>query len=370
MRLYATGFNGHAQLNNNSTDDAHAFAEVAAKVSEICLATWSTLTWAEDSLIVTQGHQRFTIPLENFHRPHSWVGNHNGVLGMLDANRLRVVQKASLDSEDLGLRDASTNRSPLLAHIAVAGNGHTAVIHSCDALSSQSNGGRVKSNSSGTLFSEFVAFSAFKAWYEDGLLLPDIQPHVHGHLPKPVQQLVAGATSFALLTVDGEVYTWGDARHNSLGRPTISREGQSTATLPGLVEALDGVHVRKICLGGWMFGAISTDGAAYIWGLDMPQAGRVIRHLKSLSADEDVALVVLNQGGSDEPDVADMDIGGGHAAVGTSDGELYVIGDNSSGQIGLGPDVESTADWVRVSDVRNVMTVVCGPRSTAVLCRP
>jgi len=63
----------------------------------------------------------------------------------------------------------------------------------------------------------------------------------------------------------GEVYTWGDARYpRSLGRGVQGPEAET----PGVVEGLGGLEIVKIaaCEGGWVVGAVTFFGDAFVWG--------------------------------------------------------------------------------------------------------
>lgn len=75
----------------------------------------------------------------------------------------------------------------------------------------------------------------------------------------------------------------------------------------------------------------------------------------------------------EEYDVADVGVGEGHVVVLTTTGEVFGIGSNGSGQLGLG-EVEGVEEWTRigggvVSGGKEVVGVVAGERSTFLVVR-
>ncbi|KAI9724224.1 MAG: hypothetical protein M1828_003969 [Chrysothrix sp. TS-e1954] len=108
-----------------------------------------------------------------------------------------------------------------------------------------------------------VMTGSFLRWYCD----PDNprqRPAADHVLTEGVKQLKANNTTFTLLTKNGTVYTWGDARYPiCLGRaPSVTRP----ARRPGPVECLSGLKVVHIASGGWYSGAVTEAGDFYMWG--------------------------------------------------------------------------------------------------------
>ncbi|KAH9825791.1 guanyl-nucleotide exchange factor [Teratosphaeria destructans] len=178
------------------------------------------------------------------------------------------------------------------------------------------------------------------------------------------KQLVANTGNFFLLTRAGEVHSWGDPRHQTLGRPIA----ESPADQPGIIEVLQGLRITKLASGGWTSAALSEDGALYLWGAaSMPghkDAG--IKCLREADAGEMVLVEIPGDDG--EPaDVLDVAVGEGHVAVVTAHAggnRLYVVGQNRNGQLGLGSDQAFLEDWVEVDVMRGLERVVCGPKCT------
>lgn len=115
--------------------------------------------------------------------------------------------------------------------------------------------------------------------------------------------------------------------------------------------------------------ALTESGSIYIWGT--PSAG-THRRTQAFSELLDIPNYVEIDDGKDVQDVA---IGDSHAIALTTDGCLYVIGENSNGQLGLGHDTLRTESWTRLAfepelDCK-VAGVAAGPMSSfIVVSRP
>lgn len=203
----------------------------------------------------------------------------------------------------------------------------------------------------------FPTFDSFKiSWVVKGAEVDGIGPVptclLHG---STVVDLKAGATCFVLLTDAGEVYSWGDSRHaRCLARaPTI----EAPAEKPSLVEDLGGVPIKKVDGSGWVFGALSREGDLYVWGNP-----HQVRHQPGLDT-------LFNMEGEfqlvDIPGVdciIDFAMGTAHVVVVAKGGDLWGVGDNSCGQLGLGKESHVT-DWTRLGP-HAATSVVCGALTT------
>lgn len=277
----------------------------------------------------------------------SGFGDHNGLLGTLDREgHLYLMESTS----ELRL----VPHGPHLTHVVVAGNDRVAAVLAQEPTSRLG------------CVVEFSSFANFRTWY--GNATPDLNLVIKRYgIPGHVSQLVANATTFACLNHEGEVYTWGDARHRSLGR---SSSGQSSGAFaePGLVHALGGVKVTRISAGGFMTAALSEDGAAYLWGTGSPGKADSIQLLKEIDPSEVALIQILpSDGETTEPlDIRDLAVGDGHIVVLTDDGAVYTAGENTNGQLGLGSTKPFRDTWSRVkTDSRlHCIGVRAGPKCT------
>lgn len=348
-RLLATGFNAHGQLSSDGKSDILHFVplcETYANDLRVLFAGWSqTLIVAEGGVLCLGYHQEQTKALlaeRNNIALKSVIGNLNGILLTLaPSGEAHVINDNEFGDDD----------SPRIGHIALAQNSRVALTFQQTPTAQLCH------------IMEFRSYERFLGWLKD----PSGEgnyPDEHHMLPGRPTQLLANTGTFVLLMEGGEVYSWGDARYGSLGR-SISGEALS-ANKPSSVKALGGLNIIKIAASGWICAALSEDGALYVWGTTTP--GKQAK-INALQPDDggDVALVELPSAQSDEPlDVLDVGIGDDHIAVVSEGNRLFVVGENSNGQLGLGHDA-SLADWHEVPRLDGVKAVWCGPLSTFAL---
>jgi len=157
----------------------------------------------------------------------------------------------------------------------------------------------------------------------------------------------------------------GHSLHPNLTRPahkpnSLPTTKNSPANTPNLVTDLDDLPtgpITKLAAGGYLLAALTAGNDLYCWG----HAGRS-PVLPDLS-DTPTPVVI------DDQDIADVAVGVAHMLVLTLDGDVYVIGDNSNGQLGLS-GVSSTKTWTRL-DLGSILTagqivtgVAAGPRNS------
>lgn len=184
-----------------------------------------------------------------------------------------------------------------------------------------------------------------------------------------VQAMAAFDAGFAILYRDGTVATLGDARcEECLGRDVTE---EPPAGEPGIVSDLAslGDPVRHVSAGGYNLAALTESGGIYIWGMSPGGAHRRRNAFSTLGRVPNYSEV------DDGKDVQDMAVGESHAIALTTDGSVYVIRDNSNGQIGLGKSAaEGAASWTKVAlDVPGgyeAVAVAAGLRSSFVLTAP
>ncbi|KAK3387207.1 regulator of chromosome condensation 1/beta-lactamase-inhibitor protein II [Podospora didyma] len=138
-----------------------------------------------------------------------------------------------------------------------------------------------------------------------------------------VVQVVAYDTGFAALSSTGQVYTWGDERFAiCLGRDT---DDDNPAHRPALVEDLQDLptgRIVKIAAAGYILAALTAGNDLYCWG----HPGRSSPTLNGLT-DRPSPIDI------DDNDIADVGVGESHLIALTSGGQVYVVGDNTNGQL-------------------------------------
>ncbi|KAK0613765.1 regulator of chromosome condensation 1/beta-lactamase-inhibitor protein II [Immersiella caudata] len=205
-----------------------------------------------------------------------------------------------------------------------------------------------------------------------------------------VTQLVSYTTGFAALTCapsgKTQVYTWGDERYAAcLARDltsTFPQTGFQThadavkietdphipveAITPGIVTDLSDLPtgpITKLAAGGYVLAALTAGKDLYMWG----HPGRAAASgLGGLGVSDEVIPVVI-----EDSDVEDVAVGEAHVVVLTTSGEVFVIGSNSNGQLGLG-GAKSAESWTRVAVEKGdgeIAGVAAGPKNSFLLVR-
>lgn len=142
----------------------------------------------------------------------------------------------------------------------------------------------------------------------------------------------------------------------------------SPADVPGLVSDLSdiGEPIKMVAAGGYTLAALTEGGGLYLWGMQSP--GSQSRH----QAFADLSGIPNYVEVDGEKDVQDIALGESHAIALTTDGCVYVVGDNTNGQLGLGSDSKSPVEsWLKVPfnspQGWNIVGVEAGPRSSFIV---
>ncbi|KAL6005501.1 PH, RCC1 and FYVE domain-containing protein 1 [Asimina triloba] len=153
-------------------------------------------------------------------------------------------------------------------------------------------------------------------------------------LPKPlestvvldVQRVACGVRHAAIVTRQGEVFTWGEESGGRLGH------GIGTDVIqPCLVESLSSCNVDIVSCGEFHTCAITTSGELYTWGDGTHNAG-----LLGHGSDVSHWIPKRVSGPLDGLPVASVSCGPWHTALITSNGQLFTFGDGTFGALGHG----------------------------------
>ena len=352
LQLLATGLNAHAQLSKaHHGQDISTFTAITApaeaRTARLLYASWSSTVLQIGSQVVSLGSN------ERLSEQPSQVGDvelfdafgdHNGMLGCLDSNgRLWMESHGQLQCQ------ADPDGSPLIGHVALAGNGKVAITFK------QAPNGRL------CHILCFDNLEDLSAWYTDPANVSYDAEKQHFMMQGQPRQVLAGTGTFLLRMEDGEVYSWGDPRYSSLGRAIA----EVPAERPAQVDALGGLKIRKVAGGGWLNAALSEDGACYLWGAGTPGTDNTIKCLREAGAGE-VALVELpNEAGSEPLDILDVSVGDNHVVLLAEGHRCFVAGENKNGQLGLGHFEPLVEDWTPLTlENSTIESVICGPKST------
>ncbi|KAK4733086.1 hypothetical protein R3W88_007347 [Solanum pinnatisectum] len=173
-----------------------------------------------------------------------------------------------------------------------------------------------------------------------------------------VHQIACGARHVALVTRQGEVFTWGEESGGRLGHGV-----EKDFSRPKLVEFLAVTNVDFVSCGEFHTCAVSTMGDLYTWGDGTHNAGL-------LGHGNDVSHWIPKRvsGPLEGLQVLSVACGTWHSALATANGKLFTFGDGTYGALGHGDRV--TVPYPReVQSLNGLKTikVACGVWHTAAI---
>ncbi|KAI4172636.1 MAG: hypothetical protein LQ343_003483 [Gyalolechia ehrenbergii] len=372
-RILAAGSNVHGQLDPSAKpSNIQCFKQVGLaedfdpnENTAIKAALWSSTIIAEGCrgmkhLGISGESRHSRIDMSDVPQDAAFFGDISGVKGYLRpfSGDLYTLQPSStpptitFKKSDFPPSHPLETDGSVFSHIAIAGNEKVClVIRSCENPTQACR-------SSIHLHRTFLNF------------LRSLTDDVYD-LEEDITSLAATATGFAALTGNGTLLTFGDQRYPALLGRTPSRD--YPASYPSIVSALDGIPIAKIVAGSWMIAALSRDRDLYVWGHTLPQTPVRVEHaglsalLNNVNEDgerEEVHLVDV-AGGADVDDVA---VGDEHVVVLTTKGEVWGLGSNEYGQLGLGQETKGTeGKWMRIDAIsagEEVIEINAGPFTT------
>ncbi|KAK3041367.1 hypothetical protein RJ639_002348 [Escallonia herrerae] len=173
-----------------------------------------------------------------------------------------------------------------------------------------------------------------------------------------VHQIACGVRHIALVTRQGEVFTWGEESGGRLGHGIEKDFGR-----PQLVEFLAVTNVDFVACGEYHTCAVSTSGDLYTWGDGTHNAG-----LLGHGSDVSHWIPKRVSGPLEGLQVLSVACGTWHSALATSSGKLFTFGDGTFGALGHG-ERESVPYPKEVQSLNGLKTikVACGVWHTAAI---
>ena len=146
-----------------------------------------------------------------------------------------------------------------------------------------------------------------------------------------VRSVASGDGYAVAITLDGNVFTWGNNRNGRLGRGVTNREPLPTVAESELGRVLlPSLHVVAVAAGTYHCLAVTDSGLVYGWGANSyGQCGSGVASVDVLSPTK----VEMPHG--TKARVASVSDSPSSFVI-TSDGQLFAFGCNGSGQLGLG----------------------------------
>lgn len=173
-----------------------------------------------------------------------------------------------------------------------------------------------------------------------------------------VHQIACGFRHAALVTRQGEVFTWGEESGGRLGHGT-----DSDASRPHLVDTMQVCNVDTIACGEYHTCAISSAGDLFTWGDGTYNIG-LLGHGTAVSH----WIPKRVSGPLDGVQILSVACGTWHSALTTLNGKVFTYGDGTFGVLGHG-DRESVAYPREVESLSGLRTVrvACGVWHTAAI---
>nr|XP_009399981.1 PREDICTED: uncharacterized protein LOC103984245 [Musa acuminata subsp. malaccensis] len=171
-----------------------------------------------------------------------------------------------------------------------------------------------------------------------------------------VQNISCGGRHAALVTKQGEIYSWGEESGGRLGHGVDADVSQ-----PKLIDALVNMNIELVACGEHHTCAVTLSGDLYTWGDGTSTLG-LLGHGNEMSN----WIPKRVNGALEGIHVSSVSCGPWHTAVVTSAGQLFTFGDGTFGVLGHG-DCKSVSVPREVESLRGLRTVraACGVWHTA-----
>ncbi|KAM3513538.1 hypothetical protein MY11210_002825 [Beauveria gryllotalpidicola] len=180
----------------------------------------------------------------------------------------------------------------------------------------------------------------------------------------PVKQIAALDTGFVFLYEDGAVATMGDARFPQVLGRLVSEDEPAEEFFTLLDLETLGDPVQHITACGYAAAALTKSGSVYIWGQHPQSRSKELPFFPGLTRFPNYTEI----GGG--KDIADIALGETHGIALTKEGDVYVVGNNESGQLGI-PSVTSVSTWTKLEfsppQGAVVTGVAAGPHTSFIL---
>ncbi|XP_027343028.1 PH, RCC1 and FYVE domains-containing protein 1-like isoform X2 [Abrus precatorius] len=171
-----------------------------------------------------------------------------------------------------------------------------------------------------------------------------------------VQNIACGGKHAALVTKQGEIFSWGEESGGRLGHGV-----DSDVLHPKLIESLSNTNIELVACGEYHTCAVTLSGDLYTWGDGTYNYG-LLGHGNQVSH----WVPKRVNGPLEGIHVSSISCGPWHTAVVTSSGQLFTFGDGTFGVLGHG-DRKSVSLPREIESLKGLRTVqaACGVWHTA-----
>ncbi|XP_062219931.1 PH, RCC1 and FYVE domains-containing protein 1-like [Phragmites australis] len=173
-----------------------------------------------------------------------------------------------------------------------------------------------------------------------------------------VQSIACGEKHAAIVTKQGQVFSWGEENGGRLGHKT-----SDSVSHPKIIESLASTPVKAIAFGAKHTCAVSVSGELYEWGEGIHSLG-----LWNDQCQRSQWFPHKLIGTLDGISVSKIACGQWHTAIISSSGQLFTYGDGTFGVLGHG-NTCSVSRPKQVESLRGLRSksVACGPWHTAAI---
>jgi alpha-tubulin suppressor-like RCC1 family protein len=173
-----------------------------------------------------------------------------------------------------------------------------------------------------------------------------------------VQSIACGEKHAAIVTKQGQVFSWGEENGGRLGHKT-----SDSVSDPKIIDSLASTPMKTIAFGAKYTCAVSVSGELYEWGEGIHSLG-----FKNNQFQRSPWFPHKVIRPSDGISVAKIACGQWHTAIVSSTGKLFTYGHGTFGVLGHG-DTRSVVQPKEVESLRGlrVKSVACGPWHTAAI---
>nr|CCI55326.1 PH01B001I13.22 [Phyllostachys edulis] len=189
--------------------------------------------------------------------------------------------------------------------------------------------------------------------------LPKALPRLVGSTKMlDVQSIACGENHAAIITKQGEVFSWGKESSGRLGHKV-----NVSLSCPKIVKTLASVHVKVVAFGSKHTCAVTVSGELFEWGEGANSLGLLNDWY---GRNQWVPHKLF--GPMDNISVSKIACGEWHMAIITSSGQLFTYGDGTFGVLGHG-DTQGIARPKEVESLKGLRmsSVACGPWHTAAI---
>ncbi|XP_049440806.1 regulator of chromosome condensation [Epinephelus fuscoguttatus] len=193
-----------------------------------------------------------------------------------------------------------------------------------------------------------------------------LEPMMNSTLPikvpvtEPVVKIASGNDHIVMVTLEGNLYTSGNAQQGQLGRVSErfsdrgGRKGLSRLLVPQIVEVKGKVHFIDAFCGAYLTFALSKDGHVYGFGLAN------YHQLGTGSTKMCFTPVKLTCFKNSTTSWVDFSGGEHHTVCLDAEGQVYSLGRAEYGRLGLGQDAEEKSEPTPVMGMEPASGVTCG----------